>query len=150
MGGADQNNNEEVSWPTVADDLDVYRLLDKPIWINSEGTVTSLAFRLRPQDEGCISLGLRGLRTEQQFCEEEPPKRSKCVGVAHAVAGQMRTPIPPWSPLDVVQDAEHHACLKGLPLPPPDLLTEEGRTATEIVEYVGNEVAKRVRVIWRK
>ncbi len=63
----------------------------------------------------------------------------------------MRAPVPNWpSPLDVVQDEEHHACLTGLPLPPADITTPDGQQAQSAVEYVANEMVKRMRLVWRK
>ena len=151
MNGAHPDGDSGGNWPPILNATDIYRLLDKPTWITWDGAVTSLAFCLRLNDGNCLSLGLRGSRSQEQYCSEAPTQRSRCEGIAHALAEQMRSPLSDWSSsLTVVQDEEHHACLLGLPVHPDDVTAPNRKVAVETTEYVGNELAKRVTVVWRK
>ncbi len=142
--------NEPSSWPPLPDNTPTYRMLLKPTCITPEGNVTSLAFLLRPADNGCLSVALRGSRTETEVFQEEPTRFNRCVGISKNSVGELKSPIPQHDTLlEVVQDKIYHACVFGLP-PPPELTSPDYEQQKIDAEYVANELAKRARLVWRK
>ena len=124
-------------------------MLLKPSCITPDGQITSAAFLLRPDDNGCLSVALCGDRTEAQVFAEEPARFNRCVGISKNSVGELKTSIPDYqTPLDVVQDAAFHACVFGLPLPSPPDAPDDLQKAE--AEYVANELAKRARLVWQK
>lgn len=123
------------------------------------GQVRLTAFMRRPphpdtgekRDVKGLSVALAGDRDEVTTAQSEAGQFRTCIAVCCLTAGQVRT-VEKGPSLDIVQDAVHHGNITGLPemLAAVDLQTDAGRMAKARAEFLGGELARQARIVWRR